>query len=84
MNTYYVTITDTFGGEANYSWVTRHRITAKSVQGALQKLSKRSGLHWHSVGMDRWDSESGATCCFIEDWDDEIHGDVNLDTDDLS
>ena len=31
MNTYLITITDTLGGEANYSWVTRHRIVAKSV-----------------------------------------------------
>ena len=84
MNTYYVIITDTFGGKANFSWVISQRIVAKSVRGVLQKLAKLSGLHWHHVGLDRWDSESGATCWFVEDWDDEIHGYVNLDTDDLS
>jgi len=68
MQTYYVVVTDVFGGKANYSWVTRDRITAKSIRGVLQKLSKRTGLHWHSVGGDRWDSESGATCCFIGEW----------------
>ena len=70
MNTYKIEITDTFGGEANYSWVTRHEIKAKSMLGAVQKLSRLSGLHWRMVGgygdMRRYDSKSGATCAFIE------------------
>ena len=80
MNTYLITITDTLGGEANYSWVTRHRIVAKSVQGAMKKLAKRSKLNWHKVSMDRWDSKSGSVCCFIDKWE-ESDGLINLDTD---
>lgn len=70
MQKFKIEITDTFGGEANYSWVTRHEITAKSMLGAAQKLSRMSGLNWHKVGdygdMRRYDSKSGATCAFIE------------------
>ena len=70
MNTYKIEITDTFGGEANYSWVTRHEIKAKSMLGAVQKLSRMSGLNWHKVERRgdtcRYDSKSGATCAFVE------------------
>ena len=47
-NLYHVEITDTFGGEANYSWVTRHVIRAKSPRGAINALSRRSGMNWHA------------------------------------
>lgn len=65
-----IEITDTFAGEANYSWVTRHEIEAKTLLGAVQKLSRMSGINWrktHDYGdMRRYDSKSGATCAFIE------------------
>ena len=80
-NLYFIEITDTFGGEANYSWVTRHVIRAKSERGAINALSRRSGISWHSVGF-RYDSKSGATCAFIEEYDPEIHADYRFDTDD--
>ena len=78
---FFIEITDTFGGEANYSWVTRHVILAKSERGAINALSRRSGISWHSVGF-RYDSKSGATCAFIEGYDPEAHDHYNLDTDD--
>jgi hypothetical protein len=31
-NLYFAEITDTYGGEANYSWVTRHKIAASSAR----------------------------------------------------
>ena len=74
---FFVEITDTFGGEANYSWVTRHKIRASSVRGALVRLNRDSGLGFRSTGDgERFDSRSGATCCFIVPWDDEHHNDV--------
>jgi hypothetical protein len=80
---YFVEITDTFGGEANYSWVTRHIINAKSPRGCINALSRRSGMSWHSVGSERYDSESGATCAFIRDYDPETDNDcMRLETDD--
>jgi hypothetical protein len=81
-NLYFIEITDTFGGEANYSWVTRHCIRAKSQRGAINALSRRSGMNWHSVGCDRYDSASGATCCFVLDYDPEFHSKYRFNSDD--
>lgn len=68
-NLYYIEVTDTYGGEANYSWVTRHIIKAKSMRGAVQRFGRMSGMSWHCVGdygdSKRFDSRSGATCYFI-------------------
>jgi hypothetical protein len=33
-NTYKIEVTDTFGGEANYCWVSRYTVKAKSIRGA--------------------------------------------------
>mgnify|MGYP001335309555 CR=1 FL=1 len=80
---FFVEITDTYGGEANYSWVTRHIIRAKSERGAVNALSRRSGINWHSVGCERYDSRSGATCAFIREYDPETDNNyLKLDTDD--
>lgn len=84
MNTYFIEITDTFGGDANYSWVTRHKVKANTVRGAVWKVSHDSGMNWHCVGdygdMCRYDSASGATCLFISEWDQDQHGDYKVTT----
>ena len=70
MNTYNVELTDTFGGEANYSWVTRHVISARSPRGVAIIMNRRSGLGFRKVSdygdIARYDSASGATCMFVE------------------
>lgn len=33
-NTYFVEVTDTFGGEANYCWVRRYKVSASSKLGS--------------------------------------------------
>lgn len=85
-NLFYIEITDTFGGEANYSWVTRHVIRAKSVRGAMAALARRSGLNWRKVSdygdSVRYNSKAGATCAFVEYFDIEYHGTQKLDSDD--
>lgn len=78
---FFVEITDMFGGEANFAWVTRHKISAKSIRGAVQKIARRSGLHWRFDGI-KWVSESGATCMFVEEFDDEQHPQYRFDTED--
>ena len=80
-NLYYVEITDMFGGEANYSWVTRHVIRAKSERGAVNALSRRSGMNWRFDGL-RYLSKSGATCAFIDMYEKEFHGDYRMASDD--
>jgi hypothetical protein len=77
---FHVEITDTFAGEANYSWVTRHKVKANTIQGAIGKVSRDSGLSFRktmSGEVTRYDSKSGATCAFVEEWNDDIHADQN-------
>lgn len=73
MNTYEIEVTDTFGGDANYSWVTRHTVKATTMRGAVNKFSRMSGGRWRCVmntgDYRRYDSASGATCYFIEQAD---------------
>lgn len=80
-NLYFIEITDMFGGEANYSWVTRHVIKAKSERGAINAMSRRSGLSWRNDGF-RYLSKSGCTCAFVDIFDEELHGQYHLNTDD--
>lgn len=80
-NLYFVEVTDVYGGEANYSWVTRHVIRAKSERGAISALARRSGLNWRNDGI-RYLSRSGATCAFIDYFEPEYHGKYRFDTDD--
>jgi hypothetical protein len=78
MATYFVEITDTFGGEANYSWVTRHKVRASSPRGAMIRVNRDSGLGFRRTAdygdSLRYDSRSGATCAFVSEWDDAAHG----------
>ena len=78
---FFIEMTDTFCGETNYSWVTRHVIRAKSERGAINALSRRSGVNWRFDGM-RYNSKSGATCAFIDTYDPEYHAAYRFDTDD--
>jgi len=78
---FFIEVTDTFGGDANYSWVTYHVIKGNTERGAINRFSRLSGMHWHRTmdtgSMKRYDSESGATCYFIEpiypeNWDESL------------
>ena len=78
MQDYYVEITDTFAGEANYSWVTRYKVTsAENENDAIIKISNESGINWIKQWDDgtvsRYDSESGSTCLFIYEYDAGMH-----------
>ena len=70
MHTFNVEITDTFCGEANYSWVTRHVIRARSPRGVAVIMNRQTGLGFRKTDdygdLARYDSASGATCMFIE------------------
>jgi hypothetical protein len=50
MNVFYFEMTDTFGGELNYCWLKRFKITAKSLRGALIKLSRETGFNFRNNG----------------------------------
>ena len=44
MGKFYVEVTDTFNGEANYVWVRRYIVSAKSELGAIRKVGREEGL----------------------------------------
>jgi len=77
MTHFFVEITDTFGGDANYSWVTRHKVKASTIRGCIVRINRDSGLQFRKVydlgDSVRYDSKSGATCAFVEPWSDELH-----------
>ena len=54
--TYNIEVTDTFGGEANYSWVTRHALDAPATlsQRALVRRVKAL-IGWTGVRCDVYD-----------------------------
>ena len=86
MNIYFIEVTDTFGGQANYGYVTRFALRAKSVRGAILRLARTTGLNWRYVAdygdQSRYDTKSGNTCAFVELFDDAIHGQYRLAADD--
>lgn len=51
MRQFYFEMTDTFGDELNYCWCHRFVINAKSLRGALQKLSHETGFHFKNTGL---------------------------------
>lgn len=65
-HTYFIEMTDTFGGEANYCWVNRFIVSASSPRGAMRRVCARTGDSVRSVGGDRWDSTRGCVCYFVE------------------
>ena len=64
--TYFIEMTDTFGGEANYCWFNRFIVSASTPRGAMRRVCARTGDSVRSVGGDRWDSTRGCVCYFVE------------------
>ena len=64
---FFVEVTDTFGGEANYSWVKRYLVTATTIRGAVWKLSRETGYAWRigyfGVGFARY--AAAGVCAFV-------------------
>jgi hypothetical protein len=78
--TYEYEYTDTFGGEANYSWVKRGKVAANSFAHAWRKVKAELGLQgWKTKkvmdcgDMVRYDFTDACWCVFIN-WseDDEV------------
>ena len=68
MQTYNIEVTDTFGGEPNYSWARRYELEAKSYLGAIQKVSRIEGLNFrltYSIDLNRYDAKNACICVFI-------------------
>jgi len=65
-NHYFIEMTDTFGGEANYCWVNRFIVSASTPRGAMRRVCTRTGDKVRDVGCDRWDSRTACICYFVE------------------
>jgi hypothetical protein len=63
---FFVEMTDTYGGEANYSWVNRFLVTASSELGAIRKVTTRTGHRARGVGCGRYDVPGACICYFVE------------------
>lgn len=79
---YIIEITDTFAGEANYSWVKRFIVKASSIQGAITKLAKHQGdAGWRFKYGDNMTSKyklTGACVCAFVDYLCEIGEEYEL------
>lgn len=69
--TYFVEMTDTYGGEANYSWVTRFLVQSVSMRGAVSKVTRETGycarLDYNSDDMARYNATSACICYFVQE-----------------
>lgn len=72
---FYVEITDTFGEDANYSWVKRFKVYATSALGAIRKVSTETGLNfrkeWDTGDLSRYDATQCAVCAFLSGYEDQ-------------
>ena len=69
MENWNIEITDTFGGEANYCWVKRYQVKAKSILGAVQKIAREHGGGWRVDYNDgdsaRYNLQGACVCMFV-------------------
>ena len=80
-NHYFIEMTDTFGGEANYCWVNRFIVSASSPRGAMRKVCARTGDKVQCVmpgDPERWDSRTDCVCYFVE-WVDDADVQTMID-----
>jgi len=65
-----IEVTDTFGGEANYSWVKRYEFHAISPLGAMQMLAREQGAGWtkdYDTGdVARYNLKGACICAFVK------------------
>lgn len=71
MKQFFVVITDTFGGDANYGWVHRYLVSANTQRGAIGKVSHYSGYRFRASYESRYDARGAAVCAFVEEVDAE-------------
>lgn len=70
MKKFYFEMTDTFGEDLNYCWLKKFEISAKSLHGALIKLSRETGLNFRFDGVNY---KARNACIAAYELDYEIH-----------
>ena len=79
---FYVEVTDTFGGEANYCWVRRFKVHANTMRGAAIKVGRYFGAKMKCVGdygdLRRYDFKGAAICAFVEGYENQAECFLNV------
>jgi len=76
-NIYFIEVTDTFGGESNYSWVHRFKVHASTKRGAMRKVERQLGYaggvskDYDTGDMQRWNWNKACVCAFVEEYEDQ-------------
>lgn len=72
-STYFIEVTDTFGGECNYSWIRRYAVRATSERGAMRVVGNHEGFAMCNDGW-KWVFKDACIAAYIvEDvQDDEV------------
>ena len=65
---FFVEMTDTYGGDANYSWVNRFIVSASSERGAISKVTRKTGYRCRSAGYGGRYNVPGACVCYFVEW----------------
>jgi hypothetical protein len=81
---YFCEVTDTFAGEANYSWVRRYKVKATTKRGAVLKVAREQGFSGRirkdmdTGDMTRHNVRGAAICIFTEWFDEDNHGQYSV------
>lgn len=75
---FFVEVTDTYGGEANYCWVHRYLVKASTMRGAVGVVSKHEGFSGSlkivgNYGDMTRHNVSGAAICIFTQYADEYN-----------
>lgn len=73
---YYVEVTDTFGGEANYTWVRRFKVHANTMRGAMRKVASTMGFGgvrqcWSNGFESHWNWRDAHICASVEEYENQ-------------
>jgi len=72
---FFVEVTDTYGGEANFSWVHRFKVHATSFRGAIGKVSRETGFSFrkdYGTGDSaRYNVQGACVCAFVSGYENE-------------
>ena len=64
--TYYIEVTDTFGGECNYCWIRRYAVKATSERGAMRVIGNHGGFNLRNDGL-KWNFKNACIAAYVVD-----------------
>lgn len=64
--TYYIEVTDTFGGELNYCWIRRYAVRATTERGAMRIVGKHEGFTLRNDGAV-WRFKNACIAAYVLD-----------------